>query len=252
MKVLLWKELLEQWRSYRLLAVTAVLVVWGILGPLTARYMNELMATIPGTPQGLEAVLPKPTAELAVSELADNLAQFGLILALLVPMASVAGEKSSGTAAMVLSKPASRGVFLLAKLLALSVTFALGTGLGVAAGYAYTGILFTWLPPGGFVVLACALLLYLLSFASLTLLASTLMRSQLGAAGLAFGMALTLGLLGTLPAIAAYLPASLLGWGRAAASGATTELPWRAMLAVLALLPGMLLLGWAALRRQEI
>jgi ABC-2 type transport system permease protein len=252
MKVLLWKELLEQWRSYRLLAVTAVLVVWGILGPLTARYMNELMATIPGTPQGLEAVLPKPTAELAVSELADNLAQFGLILALLVPMASVAGEKSSGTAAMVLSKPASRGVFLLAKLLALSVTFALGTGLGVAAGYAYTGMLFTWLPPGGFVVLACALLLYLLSFASLTLLASTLMRSQLGAAGLAFGMALTLGLLGTLPAIAAYLPASLLGWGRAAASGATIELPWRAMLAVLALLPGMLLLGWAALRRQEI
>jgi ABC-2 type transport system permease protein len=167
-------------------------------------------------------------------------------------MASVAGEKSSGTAAMVLSKPASRGVFLLAKLLALSVTFALGTGLGVAAGYAYTGMLFTWLPPGGFVVLACALLLYLLSFASLTLLASTLMRSQLGAAGLAFGMALTLGLLGTLPAIAAYLPASLLGWGRAAASGATIELPWRAMLAVLALLPGMLLLGWAALRRQEI
>jgi len=252
MKVLLWKELLEQWRSLRMMAVTAVLVVWGITGPLTARYMNELMAAIPGTPEGLEAVLPKPTVELAVSELADNLAQFGLILALLVPMASVAGEKSSGTAAMVLSKPASRGTFLLAKLLALLVTFAVGTGLGVAAGYAYTGMLFTWLPPGGFAMLAGALLLYLLAYASLTLLASTLMRSQLGAAGLAFGMALLLGLLGSLPGIGEWFPASLLGWGRSAASGIPAEFPWSALAATAALIPGLLLAAWAALRRQEI
>ncbi len=120
MKVLLWKELLEQWRSYRMLAVVAVLGVMGILGPLTARYMNELMASIPGTPEGLEAVLPEPTADLAVAELVDNLAQFGLILALLIPMASVVGEKHSGTAALTLSKPVSRAAFLLAKLLALA------------------------------------------------------------------------------------------------------------------------------------
>jgi ABC-2 type transport system permease protein len=252
MKVLLWKELLEQWRSHRVLVVTAVLVAMGILGPLTARYMNELMASIPGTPEGLEAVLPKPTADLAVSELADNLAQFGLILALLVPMASVVGEKSTGTAAMVLSKPVSRSAFLLAKLLALLMTFALGTGLGVAAGYAYTGMLFTWLPPGGFVALASALLLYLLFYASLTLLASTLMRSQLAAAGLSFGMALVLGLLGSFPGIGVFLPASLLGWGRSAASGIAADVPWKALIAVLVLVPGLLLMGWGALRRQEI
>jgi ABC-2 type transport system permease protein len=252
MKVLLWKELLEQWRSHRVLVVTAVLVAMGILGPLTSRYMNELMAAIPGTPEGLEAVLPKPTAELAVSELTDNLAQFGLILALLVPMASVVGEKTTGTAAMVLSKPISRGAFLLAKLLALLLTLALGTGLGVAAGYAYTGMLFSWLPAGGFVVLASALLLYLLFYASLALLASTLMRSQLAAAGLAFGLAIVLGLLGSFPGIGVFLPASLLGWGRSAASGITVDLPWKALMAVLALIPGLLLVGWTALRRQEI
>ena len=252
MKVLLWKEMLEQWRSYRMLAVAAVLVVMGILGPLTARYMNELMASIPGTPEGLEAVLPKPTVDLAVAELVDNLAQFGLILALLVPMASVVGEKTSGTAALTLSKPVSRGAFLLAKLLALLVTFAIGIGLGVAAGYAYTGMLFTWLPLPGFLVLACGLLLYLLFYSSLALLASTLMRSQLAAAGLAFGLAILLGLLGTLPAISAYLPASLLGWGRVAANGLVVETPWKALAAALVLIPSLLLAGWAALRRQEL
>lgn len=252
MRTLVWKELREQWRSYRMLVVTAVLVAMGILGPLTARYMNELMSSIPGTPEGLEAVLPKPTADLAVSELVDNLAQFGLILALLVPMAAVVGEKTSGTAAMTLSKPVSRGAFLLAKLLALLTTFALGIALSVAAGYAYTGMLFTWLPPQGFAVLAAALLLYLLFYASLTLLASTLMRSQLAAAGLAFGLALLLGIAGTIPALGSYLPSALLGWGRAAANGMASETPWKPLATALVLIPGLLLIGQAALRRQEL
>jgi ABC-2 type transport system permease protein len=252
MKVLLWKELLEQWRSYRLLAVAAVLGVMGILGPLTARYMNELMASIPGTPEGLEAVLPEPTVDLAVAELTDNLVQFGLILALLIPMASVVAEKHSGTAGLTLSKPVSRFAFLLAKLLALLVTFAVGVGIGLGAGYAYTGMLFAWLPPGGFFVLACGLLLYLLFYGSLSLLASTLMRSQLAAAGMAFGLTLVLGLLGMIPAVGAYLPAGLPGWGRAAATGLAVETPWRALVAALVLIPGLLFAGWGALRKQEL
>lgn len=252
MRTLLWKELREQWRSYRMLVVAAVLVAMGILGPLTARYMNELMASIPGTPEGLEAVLPAPTVEFAVAELVDNLAQFGLILALLVPMAAVVGEKSAGTAALTLSKPVSRGAFLLAKLLALLTTFAVGLSLSVAAGYAYTGMLFRWLPIGGFAVLAGMLLLYLLFYASLTLLASTLMRSQLAAAGLAFGLALLLGIVGTIPALGAYLPSALLGWGGAAANGMALEMPWKALATTLILIPAMLLIGQAALRRQEL
>jgi ABC-2 type transport system permease protein len=252
MKVLLWKELLEQWRSYRMLAVAAVLGVMGILGPLTARYMNEMMASIPGTPEGLEAVLPEPTVDLAVAELTENLAQFGIILALLIPMASVVGEKHSGTAGLTLSKPVSRLAFLLAKLLALLVTFAVGVGIGLGAGYAYTGMLFSWLPPGGFIVLGLGLLLYLLFYGSLSLLASTLMRSQLASAGLAFGLTLLLGVLGTIPAIGAYLPAGLTGWGRAAAVGLAGETPWKAIAATLLLIPGLLLAGWGALRQQEL
>ena len=113
-------------------------------------------------------------------------------------------------------------------------------------------MLFTWLPPGGFVVLAGAVLLYLSFYASLTLMASTLMRSQLGAAGLAFGMALLLGLLSSLPKIGGWLPPSLLGWGRSAASGIPAGLPWSALATTAALILGLLLAAWAALRRQEI
>jgi hypothetical protein len=96
------------------------------------------------------------------------------------------------------------------------------------------------------------LLLYLLFYASLTLLASTLMRSQLAAAGLAFGLALLLGIVGTIPALGAYLPSALLGWGRAAANGMALEMPWKALATTLILIPASLLIGQAALRRQEL
>jgi ABC-2 type transport system permease protein len=252
MGALLRKELREQWRSSRLLVVAAVLVAMGILGPLTARYMNEILGSIPGTPEGLEAVLPPATADLAVAELTDNLAQFGLILALLVPLAAVVGEKASGTAALTLSKPVSRAAFLTAKLGALSATFTLGLGLAVGAGYAYTGLLFEWLPFGGFAQLAGALLLYLLCYVSLALLASTLMPSQPAAAGLSFGLAIALGMMGTLPALGAYLPSTLLAWGRAAAVGQPAEVPWRALLLASVLIPGLPALGWLSFRRQEL
>ncbi len=252
MRVLLWKEMLEQWRSYRLLIVVAILLAAGILGPLTARYLNEILASLPDTPAGLEAILPKPDVAMSINELVDNLAQFGLILALLVPMAAVIGEKVSGTAAITLSKPVSRASFLFAKFLALAITFAAGLGLGVGAGYAYTGMLFVWLPPLGFVALAGLLLLYLLVYASLSLLASTLMRSQLAAAGLAVGTSILIGVLGTLPPLGRLLPGALINWGRGVAGSVPASAAWGAAAVSVAAILMTLLASWVVLRRTEI
>lgn len=252
MRVLLWKEMLEQWRSYRLLIVVAVLVANGILGPLTARYLNELMLAIPGTPPGLESVLPKPDVSLAVQQTVKNLAQFGVILALLVPMGTVVGEKASGTAAITLSKPVSRAAFLAAKFGALKVVFVAGIVLGLLAGYAYTGMLFEWLPLPGFIWLAILMALYLLTYASLALFASSVAPSQLAAAGLAIGLAVVLGILGAIPQFAAYLPGSLVGWGEALAAGKSAEPSWWAIGVSVVIMAMSGLSAWLAFRRQEL
>lgn len=252
MRVLLWKELVEQWRSYRLLIVIAVLVVNGILGPLTARYLNELMLAIPGAPPGLESVLPKPDVSLAVQQTVKNLAQFGLILALLIPMGSVVGEKASGSAAITLSKPVSRAAFLVAKFGALKVVFLTGIVLGLVSGYAYIGMLFEWLPPERLAALAILMALYVLTYASLALFASTVAPSQLAAAGLAIGLAVVLGILGAIPQLATYLPGSLVGWGEALALGRSIESAWWAAGVSIAIIIVSGLSGWLAFRRQEL
>src|SRR3990172_2130988 len=122
MRTLLWKEWLEQRRSYRLLAAVIVLAIAGILGPLTAKYLPQMLASMADLPEGLAAMLPAADISMAIGEYSDNLVEFGALLALLLPMAAVVGEKVQGTAALSLSKPISRLSYVGAKFAVQSLT----------------------------------------------------------------------------------------------------------------------------------
>jgi ABC-type transport system involved in multi-copper enzyme maturation permease subunit len=135
------KELLEQWRTYRLLAVGVVLVVFGLLSPLIAKYTPEIIKLIPNG-EALSHLLPTPTAMDAVTQYIKNIGQFGVILALLLTMGAVAQEKDKGTAAMMLVKPLPRATFLVAKFTALALTFTATIAIAGAACYYYTWLLF--------------------------------------------------------------------------------------------------------------
>lgn len=252
MGTLLWKEITEQWRSYRLVIVAAVLAAFGMMGPLSAKYLPLLLEEVPGVPEGLAEVLPRPDAAMALAEYIDNLTQFGVILAILIPMGAVVGEKQGGTAEMTLSKPVSRASFLAAKFLANALTLAVGVLLAALGGYYYTGVLFTWPSAAPFAAANALVLIYLVFFASLTLLASTVARSQLTAAGLSFSSLVLLGLLGILPAVGPRLPAALLRWARGLAVGALTEPRWEALAACLGLTAAALVGAWLLFRRQEL
>ena len=106
---LLRKELLEQWRTRRLLVVTVVFVALGIGSPFLARYTPELIQALGGVPFEIE--FPEPTTLDAIDQFLKNLGQVGILSAILLAMGSVATEKERGTAALLLSKPASRAAY---------------------------------------------------------------------------------------------------------------------------------------------
>ncbi len=252
MTTLLWKEITEGWRSYRLVIVAAVLAAFGMMGPLSAKYLPLLLTEMPGVPAGLADFMPEPDAAMAMSEYLDNLTQFGVILAILIPMAAVVGEKTGGTAEATLSKPVSRAAFLGAKFLAHGLALAVGVLLAAIGGYTYTGFLFSWPPAGAFMAANALVLAYLLLFVGLTLLASTLARSQLAAAGMSFGMLLALGLFGAIPSLGRWLPSAVLGWARGLVLGAAVEPGWGPLAVCLGLTAAALLAAWAVFRRQEL
>ncbi len=252
MSTLLWKEFSEAWRSRRLPILTAVLLAMAMLGPLSARFLPEILAAMAEVPQGLIEAMPEPDTAMAVAEYFDNVVQFGAILAILVPMGAVVGEKTGGTAEFTLSKPVRRSSFLLAKFAAHAGSFGLALLVAALGGYYYTGVLFEWLPVAPFLTANLLVWLYFTVLVGVTLLCSTVARSQLAAAGMAFGVLLGMGLLGLLPNVNDHLPAAVIGWARALALSLPAEARWSAVGVSLAIAAGALALAWALFRRQEI
>jgi ABC-2 type transport system permease protein len=248
---LLRKELLEQWRTKRLLVVAIVFSVLGIGSPALARYTPELIQAIGGLP--FEVEFPTPTTRDAVTQFLKNLGQAGILTAVLLAMGSVATEKERGTAALFLSKPASRAAFLSAKLTAIAATLAIGVLAAAAGGYVYTGLIFE--TPGilGWLAMSGLLLLSLLGYTALTFLGSTLTRSAAAAAGIGIGGMIALAIVAVLPNVAPYTPGGLAGApAEALALGRDTGPIIGPVLVNVGLVIGLAVISWLAFRRQEL
>lgn len=214
---LLRKELLEQWRTRRLLVVAIVFTAFGIGSPFLARYTPELVKALAGNQFQIE--VPPPTARDAVDQFLKNVGQAGVLTAILLAMGSVANEKERGTAALLLTKPASRAAYLLAKLLAIGATLLVSLLLAAIGGYAYTAFLFEAMPIGGWAAMVGLLLLSLLVYTSLTFLGSVLSRSALAAAGIGIGFMIIVALISILPTVGPYTPGGLSSAALAIAMG---------------------------------
>lgn len=247
--VLLRKELREQVRTNRLLVVGATFMFFGLQSPVVAKYTPQLLEAL--APE-MEITLPPPTTADAVNQFLKNMVQVGPFAAILLTMGSVAREKERGSAALVLTKPASRTAFLLAKFVALLVT--LGGSLAVTgvATYIYTVALFPAPSALGFAALCGLILLQLLVYTAITFLGSTLLSSALPAAGFGFGMFLLLALLSALPTVGRFMPSALSESARQLALSQPTAGIRAPMLASCALIAAALGLALLSFRKQEL
>lgn len=251
--VLLIKELREQLRTGRLIAVAAVFVLFGILGPLTDRYTREIINALGANTGEIENILPPPSLAGSLAQIIKNLSQFGIICALLLAMGSVAWEKDRGTAGMIMTKPASRAAFLTAKLAAMSLNLALAVTLGCGLGYIYTLVLYPDVfPLVGYVEMSLILWWTTVIFLAITMLFSTVLRSAMAAAGVGLVALLVLGLLVALPLIGPWSPLGLLTPAEHLALGEDAGNFIGPLLFNLALVPALLGLSWLSFRRQEL
>lgn len=248
---LLAKELLEAWRTRRLLVLAIVFVAFGIGSPLLARYTPELIGML-AAEEGVVIEVPPPTAADAVAQFVRNLGQTGVLAAILLAMGSVAAEKERGTAAMWLTKPVTRGAFLLSKAIGIGAVLAVGmVGAGIG-GYAYTTVLFD--PPvvGGWVLMCALLLLQMGAYAAVTFMGSTLTRSPMAAAGVGIAALTLIAIVGALPIIGAWTPSGLAEAAMAVGRDLPPERLVEPLVATAAVIGLALAASWVAFRRQEL
>jgi len=179
--------------------------------PLIAKFTPSLLGLVEGAEQFAD-LIPTPTSADAVGQYIKNLTQFGFILAIVIGMGAVAGEKERNTAAMILSKPVPRWVFLVSKFVAQAVVYTVSFLLAMVAAYYYTVFLFGRIPILDFLGLNGLLLIWLFVFVAFTLLASTIGRSTAAAAGIALFFCVVLLVAGTLPRFGTFAPGGLITW----------------------------------------
>ena len=167
-------------------------------------------------------------------------------------MGAVAGEKIRGSTAMILSKPLSRGAFLNSKYISQALLYLLALIIASAAGYYYTNTLFGALDLGIYVCLTLLLLLWILVFAGVTLLGSTIGNSTGAAAGISFGGAILLLLAGSIPRIGALLPSGLLAWASQIGGQVDPASNWGAVTMSLVIILVCLIAAWGIFERQEL
>jgi ABC-2 type transport system permease protein len=205
------KEITEIRRTWRLWVIPGMLIFFGVTSPLIAAIAPALVKSMAASQPGVVIQLPAPTVFDAYAQFIKNLDQFVLIAIVITGAGVVSGERSSGTAILALTKPLSRGAFVVAKMLSQVVLLVAATALGTVVCLGMTAVVFDG-ATGARLVTAVALWL---AYASLLVVVMTLFSAAFRSRGAAAGAGLGF----------YFLTLLLSSWGPAARYGYAGMLP---------------------------
>ena len=147
---LLGKENLEMWRNFKWVWVPLTFILIGVKTPISNYYMPQILKSVGDLPQAVIDAMPKANGPQSLAQGLSEYTTLGVLIIVLSMMGTIAAERKSGVAAMILVKPVSYPAYVTAKwgagLLLVLVSFFVG---GLATWY-YTGVLFEWIPFGEF------------------------------------------------------------------------------------------------------
>jgi len=205
----LWRlEWLRLVRTKRLVALVATYVLFGLSGPVLARYMSDILQHVGSD---VVVIAPTPTPLQGVSTYASNVNQIGLLVYVLVVSSAVALDAQREMAVFLRTRVPSYRHLLLPKA---ALSIAAGSAafvLGTVAAWCGTSVLLGPVDPGGIVVGSALVVLYLAFIASIASALGARLDSVLTTAVGTIVLALALGLLGAVGSIGGWLPSELLG-----------------------------------------
>ncbi len=239
------KEFSEQLRGYKALVLTAVLFLLGMMSPLLAKLLPDIIGIM--DIGGMTLTVPEPTVLDAYTQFFKNVGQLGFVVMLLIFSGLLSQDVTKGTLIVLLAKGLSRTAVILSKFLTALVVWTAGFALTAVTAYGYTVFLFgSGTLPNLFYALFC-LWLFGVFILALLMFASTLAPGNYGGLILTAGTLIVLLLLNSFPAIGKFSPVSLAS-GNAALIGGTavmqdiTSAVWVSLTAITALLAAAVLI----------
>jgi len=233
--VFLAKELWEIRRTWRIWVIPGLTIFFAITGPFIALLTPALVESLAGSQPGMVIKVPDPTARDAFGQFLKNLSQVVMIALVITGAGTVSGERSSGTAILVLTKPVSRAAFVVAKVVSQQILLVGSTILGVIVTVAVTAALFDQLPVRDLVAASAIWLAFALLFAGIMVLFSVLFQARGAAAGAGIGTLFVVLILSAWEPVSRWTFAGLPGASAAALGARPVFVVWPLVTALVAL-----------------
>ncbi len=257
MRVLLGKELLELRRTFRVIVLPALFVVFGLAAPALIRALPMIIKG--SEAQGLDIPLPDFGPADGIAQYLSFARQLGLIAVIVLYMGIIAGERKEGTLAMLFVKPVSRLSFVWTRWVVNGAYLGLSFLAGCGTAVLYT-VLLLGRPDFSAAAAAAGLYLaYLLLAFSWTTLFSALTKNPGIAAGLSIVPLFVVPVLGALwKPLGEYGPYGAVAAGTAAVGAVgspSVSVPLSAFFSVgldLFLSAALVFAAYWALRRAEL
>lgn len=246
------KEVSEILRTWRIWVLPGIVVFFALSGPVLARFQAELIATLlPAGESGISIQIPEPRFADAYLQWTKNLSQMVLFAVIIMFGGMISGEKRSGTAVLVLTKPLSRAAFVVAKFMSQAGLLVVAVVVGALLTWAMTYAMFGEAPAAVLAEATCAWLVFAVLFVAIMELFSATLDSQAGAAGLGFLVYILLSIASLWGPALRHSPAGLISAPNALILGEAEPLLWP-ILASVVLALACLVASVAVFRRREL
>lgn len=243
----LWRlEMLRLSRTHRMWILLGVFASFGALGPLTARFLPEIVDAVGG---GVEIAVPPPSPELAMAGYLGNALQIGILAVAFVAAAALAFDAKPEMAVYLRTRAPIRQILTpryVVNMTAAVLSFIVGTSI------AYVGSTLLIEAPrlGGTVVATLLVAVYLVFVVAMTGLAASIVRSVPGAALVTVATLIVIGIVGLIPPIEPWLPSALIGSFDVLISGGEFEY-WGSLIVTVALSLVCIPASFALMGRRE-
>ena len=215
-------EWLRLWRTYRLLILVVVFAFFGLLGPLTAAYLPELISLASQSEDlGMAIELPDPVPADGIAQYIGNISQLGLVAVAAVGALALAIDTRPGLAVFYRTRQPSSWSWIVPRWAATSLAAATAWTVGLLAAVYETVLLIGPLPVGGMVAGWAAWVLYLAFAVALVALSAGIVRSTVAVTAVSVGLLIAVALVGIIPQVGEWLPSYLVGAPTALADGSS-------------------------------
>jgi ABC-2 type transport system permease protein len=246
----LWRlEWLRLVRSRRLVALAGVYAFFGLLGPLSARYLGEIVERFGGD---VQVIVPDPVPSDGIAQYIANVSQIGLLVGVGIAAGALVLDALPEMSIFLRTRiqPISR--ILVPRLVVVGTSLVAAYTVGLGLAWYETAVLLGALPIGGMLLGLLLQAIYLVFAITVVGAVGARSSSVLGTVGISVVVLLVLPIVGIVESIGRWMPSHLVGAQVGLLlDGSLGDYVYAAVVAVVASI-ALVMLGFRIAARREV